>query len=52
MSEEYKYYIYGAQSILKALKREIDDRSKEEILEIIDELIESFEMDLEKNEDE
>lgn len=46
---EYSYYLYGAQSILKALDQYIQDMSKNDILKTIDELIISLEKDI-KNE--
>ena len=51
MSIEYRYYTLGAQAILKALGRDVKDKTKEEILKIIEELIKSFEKDLEEDVD-
>jgi hypothetical protein len=46
---DYGYYLYGAQSILKALNHYIQDMHKNDILKTIDELIISLEKDI-KNE--
>lgn len=44
--QDFYYYNLGAQAILKALKRDVLKLSKDEILNTIDNLIDSFSDDL------